>query len=257
MGFEKSPVVKGSLAKQYADDYYSIEDDIFPIFEKLDTPFLDKRIKPGIKLFDAMMGRGRHAIRYAARGADVWGNDLNPHMVAIAKKAAKKAKLRMRFSSLDACTLRGVPKDKFDMTIAMFSALGTIPKSANRQKALLAMARVTRPGGVVIVHAHNRLDAFFKSGFRLWAIQTTLNPGPGLETGDSVSDYNGLKNMFNHFYTPGEFREEFRNAGLIIEEESYWDYEKKKILTGVLRKFFADGFVFVGRKPDVKRKVRR
>jgi ubiquinone/menaquinone biosynthesis C-methylase UbiE len=244
----QSPVVKGKLAKTYAQNYYTIEDDIFPTFEKLDTPFLDKRLKPGMKVFDATMGRGRHAIRYAKKGCVLWANDLNPHMVAIGKKAAKKAGATLRFSVLDACTLKGVPKNHFDVSYSMFSSIGTIPKSANRQAAVSSIASVTKKKGLVIIHAHNRLDTWLKPDWIGWIVKSTFWPDKGLEPGDMVTDYNGLEDMFNHFYTPGELRAAFKTAGLDVIEEHYMRYGKKKFITGPMKKIVADGFIFVGKK---------
>jgi ubiquinone/menaquinone biosynthesis C-methylase UbiE len=245
---DKSPAVVGRTAQWYAKNYYTVEDDIIPTFEKLDTPFLDKRLKKGMRVFDAMMGRGRHAIRYARRGCKVWGNDYNPHMVSYARKAARHLGLKMKLTAMDATDLKQVRPGQFDATIAMFSAVGTIPGSRNRQKAIDEFARVTKKGGIVIVHAHNRWDTFLEPGFWDWTFKTYAMPGKGLETGDMVTDYNGLSGMFNHFYSPREFRRSFRKAGLQVIEEEYMDYETKKYLKGILRKIKADGFIFVGRK---------
>ena len=250
MTFNISPVVEGEKAAWYAKNYEKIEDDISKVFEKLDTPFLDKRIKPGTKVLDAMMGKGRHAIRYAKRGTYVWGNDLNPYMVALARDNAKKAKLdssKIWFSCRDARTLKKVPKN-FDMTIAMFSAVGTVPHSKNRQQIMNRLAKHTKKGGLVIVHAHNRLDAFFEKDFFWWVVGNTIKPAKGLERGDIVSDYNNLAQMFNHLYTPDEFRKSFEMAGLEVVEEHYMNYETKKFISGPLRKLKADGFIFVGKK---------
>ncbi len=248
--YDKSPVVKGDIARWYAKNYSKIEDDIENVFEPLDTPFLDKKIKPNMKVLDAMMGQGRHAIRYAKRGSFVWGNDFNVHMVERAMVLAKKAKLdpdKMRFSCKDARNLKNVPKN-FDVTIAMFSAVGTVPKSKNRQQIMNTLAKHTKKGGIVIVHAHNRLDSFIEKDFVIWAFKNVISPDDGLERGDMIADYNGLESMFNHFYTPGEFRKSFRLAGLKVVEENYMNYTKKKFISGPLRKFKADGFIFVGKK---------
>lgn len=244
---KQSPVV-GRKAKWYAKNYYSVEDDIIPVFEQMDTPFLDKRIKKEMRVFDAMMGRGRHAIRYALRGCKVWGNDFNPHMVAYARKAAKKIGLKMKLTAFDATNLKSVKSNQFDATFAMFSAIGTIPRSSNRQKAMNEFARVTKKNGIVIVHAHNRWDTFLEPAFWDWTVKTYLWPGK-LERGDMVTDYNGLTNMFNHFYSPREFRKSFENAGLKVVEEHYMDYSTKRFIKGPLCKIKADGFIFVGRKP--------
>jgi ubiquinone/menaquinone biosynthesis C-methylase UbiE len=245
---EESPVVRGKLAKHYAENYYTIENDILPIFEKLDTPLLDKKLESGMKVLDAMMGRGRHTIRYARRGCSVHGNDLNPYMVAVVRKAAKLAGVQLTLTATDVCTLKGIASNTFDATIAMFSALGTISQAKNRQQAMHAMARVTRPGGRVIIHAHNRLDMFLEPTLFWAAVQITLLPKNGLQQGDVLMDYNGLRKMFNHYYTPREFRTAFKKVGLTVVEEHYMDYEKKKFITGRLRKLHANGFIFVGVK---------
>ena len=245
---DRSPAVGKRVAKWYADNYYVVEDDIIPIFERLETPFLDRRIKPGMRLFDAMMGRGRHAVRYASRGCIVWGNDLNPHMAVHAKKAAKHLGVKAKFTSLDATNLKGMKSNQFDVVIAMYSSIGTIPKSVNRQKAMDEFARVVKPGGMVILHAHNRLDTFLKPGFWNWVFQTYLWPEKGLETGDIIIEYNGLDTMLNHYYSPAEFRRSFRKARLRVVEEHYMDYEKRRFIKEWWRKLKADGFIFVAVK---------
>jgi len=246
-----SPAVHPKNARRYAHKYYEIEDDIIPVFEKLDTPLLDTLLKPGMKVLDAMMGRGRHAVRYAQMGCVVTGNDLNPHMVAFAKKTARAADVPK-----DQLTLRRGDATKlvdkngtYDATIAMFSAVGTIPGSEKRQAAMNEFARVTKPNGVIVVHAHNILDGLFERGFAAWSWRNLLGrPEKGLERGDIITDYNGLRQMFNHFYTPGQFRDSFRKAGLKVVEEHHYDYVKRVEIKGPLKKWRADGFIFVGEK---------
>jgi ubiquinone/menaquinone biosynthesis C-methylase UbiE len=248
MSFRISPVVEGEKAAWYARHYDDVEDDIHTVFEKLDTPFLDARLHRGMLVLDPMMGHGRHAVRYAKRGCVVWGNDLNRHMVRLARKAARDACVKATFSALDATTLRGVPAGHFDAVIVMFSALGTIPTDAARLRALRAFVRVTKPGGMVIVHAHNLLDTLLDPEYITWGWQTLLFPEPGLERGDMVTDYNGLKEMYNHFYRPGELRRAFRKAGIRVTEEHYLSYDPPAFMKGPFKRLRADGFIFVGRK---------
>ena len=245
----------------YAKNYYGVEDDIFPVFEKLDTPFLDalllKKDTPNSKprhLFDAMMGRGRHAVRYAVKGLRVWGNDYNKHMVRIVKKSKTRFRLsskQLRLTNYDVTSLP-IPDDSFDVSIAMFSAVGTIPKSRKRQMALNEMARVTKPGGIVIIHAHNRLDCFLKPEFFPWLFFSYkdyyFRREKNFEIGDMVTSYNGLHDMFNHFYSPSEFKKSFKKAGLHVVQEEYMEYAQKRFLRSPLKKLLADGFIFVGRK---------
>ncbi|HIH23768.1 TPA: class I SAM-dependent methyltransferase [Candidatus Woesearchaeota archaeon] len=245
---KRSPVVTGKKAEWYAKHYYSVEDDIIPIFERMDTPFLDKRLKPGMKVLDAMCGRGRHAVRYAKRGCIVTANDLNPHMVAHARRGAKLAGAKISLMTSDATRLRGIKSGSFDAVIAMFSAVGTIPDAKTRQRAMAEFARVVKPGGIVIVHAHNRLDTLFDPGFYPECLRLNFFPKKGQLRGDMITDYNELHDMFNHFYSPAEFRKSFEKAGLKVVEEAYMDYTKRRFITGPLRKLRADGFIFVGKK---------
>lgn len=245
-----SPAVHPKNAQWYAQHYYAVEDDIIPVFEKLDTPLLDRLLKPGMRVLDAMMGRGRHAVRYAQAGCIVTGNDLNPHMVAFARTTAKAANVpkgRLRLRVGDATRLPD-RDGAYDATIALFSAVGTIPHSRKRQAAISEMARVTKRDGLVVIHAHNRLDGFFSPGFIVWSWRNLIRPDNGLERGDIITDYNGLRRMFNHFYTPGEFHRSFRRAGLRVIEEHYHNYPARKEIRGPFKRWRADGFIYVGKK---------
>lgn len=243
-----SHVTVGKRAEWYAKNYYIVEDDIIPTFERMDTPFLDKRLTPGMTVLDAMCGRGRHAVRYAKRGCKVTANDLNPHMVAHARNGAKLARAKLRFINKDATKLAGVKSSSFDAVIAMFSSVGTIPDERSRQHAIDSFARVVKPGGIVIVHAHNRVDTLFDPEFYPECLRINFFPKKGQLRGDMITDYNDLKGMFNHFYSPGEFRKSFERAGLRVIDEAYMSYKQKRFIAGPLRKLRADGFIFVGTK---------
>ncbi len=246
-----SPAVAKKNARWYAKNYYAVEDDILAIFEKFDTSLLDEFLKPKMRVLDAMMGRGRHAIRYAVHGCIVTGNDLNPHMVTYARKAAKTLRLtskQLKLQTGDATDLKNIKTGSFDVAIAMFSAVGTIPGSQKRQAAMNEMARAVKKNGLVIVHAHNILDGLFKRDFAAWSWRNLIRADKGLEKGDIVTDYNGMKKMFNHFYTPAQFRKSYREAGLIVVEERYYDYGTKEEVKGPFKRLRADGFIFIGKK---------
>ncbi len=243
-----SPALEPEVAQWYAEKYYDVEDEVLRVFEPLETPILDRHIANGMRVLDAMMGRGRHALRYAGRGCAVWGNDLNPHMVALVGKAAEAAALSLTLTALDARDLRGIEDGAFDVSFAMYSSLGTIPGSAHRQRAMDEIARVTRQGGLVVIQAHNRLDTFFERDLLAAALRGQFLPREGMERGDILLDYHGLKDMRNHLYTPGELKESFERAGMRVVEEHYMDYANVRMIDGTFRKLQADGFVFVGKK---------
>jgi ubiquinone/menaquinone biosynthesis C-methylase UbiE len=242
-----SAALRPEHARWYARHYYAIEDEVLPIFERLDAMVLDSLVRPRMRVLDAMMGRGRGALRYAARGARVTGNDLNLHMVDLVREQAAREGVRVALWNKDVRALGG-RGGEFDVVFAMYSSLGTIPGDEDRDEAVRELARVARPGGLVVVHAHNRLDTLFERHFWRGLRHTVFFPANGLRRGDIVHDYGGLRGMYNHLYSPGELRRQMRNAGLRVLAEHYMDYKAVRFIGGPLRALRADGFIFVGRK---------
>ncbi len=100
------------------------------------------RVGPGSNALDVATGTGDLAIELARRGAEVTGSDFAPAMLEIARRKAPG----LRFEEGDALKL-AYPNGSFDAVTVGFGARNF----ADLDRGLGEMARVTRPGGRVVV----------------------------------------------------------------------------------------------------------
>ena len=117
------------------------------------------------------------------------GVDLSPASIETARRKAQLAgQGQMRFVTTDAETLAGLPDASFDGAVS-FSALRYVP---NLNRALAAIVRVLKPGGVAALDFPNRYCPWF----------TLLKNRVGVET-----------HIHDHQYGAGEIVRRFKAAG--------------------------------------------
>lgn len=108
----------------------------------------DFGIKKGFKVLDLGCGDGTTAIPSAKLGADVLGVDIARNLVDAGNQRAKQLGLtNCRFQEGDACDLRGLSDNAFDLVVSIFGAMFA-PKPFEVAKE---MVRVTKPGGRIIM----------------------------------------------------------------------------------------------------------
>ena len=233
-------------SKKYAEAFFKEESEMSGIF-KADTSILDSMIKKG-RILDVAMGPGRHVKHFAEKGFEVWGNDINKHMITAAKNYVKGRKAR--FLNNDMRNLSDAKSGYFDHVICMGASLGSVYRKEQRQLAVNEMARAVRKNGLVFIHVHNLADISEFCNSVNSVIRHILHPRK-FEFGDVIY-YHGrvLGNAYMHWFTPGELRKLMANAGLRVEREFYLKSpDQEKILSNSLLKYFrAGGFVFMGRK---------
>lgn len=102
-----------------------------------------------------------------------------------------------------------------DHALCLFSTLGMIRGRKNRRQALLHFFRILRPGGKLILHAHNRWAATRDPGGLSHLVASWLRSlrDPEFDFGDRVYGYRGLPNMFLHSYGRSELLRDLRLAG--------------------------------------------
>ena len=105
-------------------------------------------ITPDLRALDLGCGDGTTALPLASAGADVLGIDIARNLVEAGNRRATANGLhRLKFQEGDACDLRGVPDDSFDLTLSVFGAMfAPKPFDVARQ-----MVRVTKPGGRIVM----------------------------------------------------------------------------------------------------------
>lgn len=122
--------------------------------ESADVDALIQARDPGARrLLDVGCGTGGH-LRHLRAHYDVFGVDLDPHMLAEARKHLGEIPLveaDMRTLALGTA---------FDAVICLFSVVGYMRSTAELDTAIGALARHLRPGGVLIVDGWVRPDAW-------------------------------------------------------------------------------------------------
>jgi demethylmenaquinone methyltransferase / 2-methoxy-6-polyprenyl-1,4-benzoquinol methylase len=160
-------------------------------------------VRPGSNALDVATGTGDLAIALARRGADVTGSDFAPAMLELARRKAPG----LRFEEGDALNL-SYPDDSFDAATVGFGARNF----ADLDRGLREMARVTKPGGKVVVleittPQEPPLSWFFQAWF------DRIVPMLGRVAGDSDA-YTYLPSSVRRFPGPEELAARMAAAGL-------------------------------------------
>ncbi len=105
-------------------------------------------IEHGMKVLDLGCGDGTTALPAARRGADVLGVDIAAQPGRGRQPARRgRGARQLRFQEGDACDLRPLEDDSFDLVVSIFGAMFA-PKPFEVAKE---MVRVTRPGGRIVM----------------------------------------------------------------------------------------------------------
>lgn len=161
------------------------------------------RVGPGSRALDVATGTGDLALELARRGAEVTGLDFSPAMLEIARAKAPG----LSFEEGDALDLQH-PDGGFDAVTVGFGARNF----ADLDAGLREMARVTRPGGRVVVLEITTpqkppLSWFFKAWF------DTVVPALGRIAGDPDA-YTYLPSSVRRFPGPRDLAARMAAAGL-------------------------------------------
>lgn len=214
--------VNASLWSYATSPRIAREEDAFfeghPLF-RADSAMLDARFVEPAPLVDLGCGAGRLALHFARRGFPVTAVDLSQPLLDVL--GAKAAEERVNVSRLRAnlCDLRCLPDGSFTYALMMFSTLGMIRGSAQRQRALSEAARILRPGGTLALHAHNIYLNLHDPQGRRWLLgQLAGALLRRTELGDRQMTYRGIPGMEVHLYHWRELKRSVASAGLRIAE---------------------------------------
>jgi len=105
-------------------------------------------ITKGLEVLDLGCGDGTTALPAARLGAEVLGVDIASNLVAAGnRRTAAEGLSNCRFQEGDACDLRELADNSFDLVVSIFGAMFA-PKPFEVAKE---MVRVTRPGGRIVM----------------------------------------------------------------------------------------------------------
>ncbi len=217
-------------ADHIADDY----DDYFAynsLFQYDRDVVLEHVREPGV-VVDLGCGTGRLLIPLAQRGHTCVGVDLSFPMLRIVGEKARASGLPIERVHANLAELRCFRPGSIDYALMMFSTLGMIRGSHDRQQVLDHVRRALKPDGRLIIHVHNRCYSLFDPQGRWWLARSwLLNRFRGLEPGDRVFEYRGIPNMCLHTFTLGELKRILRRAGFSLRHLISLDTQRQRPLS--------------------------
>lgn len=156
------------MKKEAYDDFSGDYDRFVNWEERLsaEMPFLLEKLQSvspeedrPIRVLDAACGTGMHAIALAKTGMRVYGTDLSPGMIRVAKENARAAQSRAKFKAAGFGALAEALADSspypFDSIICLGNSLPHLLSVEAILDTLVDMAKCLRPGGLLLLQNRN------------------------------------------------------------------------------------------------------
>jgi ubiquinone/menaquinone biosynthesis C-methylase UbiE len=135
--------------------------------QKSEWEMVARYFPPQGRLLDVGCGTGRAGLALTREGYQIVGLDLSLAMLAAGRNLSTEA----QFSGANLLALPCADR-AFETAFMFFGALQHIPGQGNRRQALAELARVTRPGGRLIIGLDNLAPAL--SCYFYWFTQKLL-----------------------------------------------------------------------------------
>ena len=158
------------MTKKAYDDFSGDYDRFVNWEERLsaEMPFLLEKLQTAapeedrpIRVLDAACGTGMHAIALAKSGLCVFGTDLNPEMIQVAKENARTAQSKTEFKAVgfgalaEAFASSSPYPYPFDGIICLGNSLPHLLSGEAILDTLVDMAKCLRPGGLLLLQNRN------------------------------------------------------------------------------------------------------
>lgn len=191
---------------------------------RLDEALVSRLAKPGMSALDLGCGTGRTLVQLAdLEVGQAVGVDLSPHMLAVAAQKCRPFGSRVTLLQENLVTLASLRPATFDLVLCLFSTLGLVQPAAARAQAVRRMAELLRPGGILLLHGHNRRHTLWQRGHRTWMLRDWwASFRSGHEAGNLLlPTHHGVAGLNMHLFTLGELRTLLRHAGLRMTQCSW------------------------------------
>jgi SAM-dependent methyltransferase len=136
---------------------YLVTDPVEPFVDVVVNAFAGHGVEPGSRVLDAGCGTGRYSMELYRRGFLVTGVDSSPNLVAVAEEKAQALGAPPSTSDLDfrprfaVADLRQFEADIPYDAVLCRGVLNDVLQDAERDEVLQRLARVLRPGGVLVL----------------------------------------------------------------------------------------------------------
>ncbi len=175
---------------------------------------------PG-RIIDLGCGTGRLTLALGQRGYQVLAVDLSAEMLNVVAHKAKVVGADLgRIPRLQAnlVQLDCLADASFDYAACLFSTLGMIQGAAPRRRFLMHVRRILRPGGVFVLHVHNRWFHLGTRAGRRLLLANLWNAcwGRGSAGDFSMPPHEGHGPIVMHLFTRREMRRLLKQVGFEI-----------------------------------------
>lgn len=137
--------------------------------QKCEREMVSRYFKPGSRLLDVGCGAGRAVLALNQAGYTVSGVDLSLPMLLAGRSLAAEA----QFSTANLLALP-FENNAFEAVFMFFGALQHIPGRVHRREAMAELARVTQPGGRLVLGLDNLAPAL--GCYVYWLQQRLFSP---------------------------------------------------------------------------------
>ena len=184
----------------------------------LDRQFVLEHCRPPGRILDLGCGTGRLAITLAQHGYRPVGVDLSPQMLRILGAKACAAGVEVPRLCANLVALGCIDDAAFDHAACLFSTLGMIAGADARRTMVRHVARILRPGGMFVLHVHNRwFNVWTRAGRRLLLADLVGSRLGRRAPGDyEMPPHQGLGSLTMHLFTRREILRSLRDAGFEV-----------------------------------------
>lgn len=146
------------------DEHYEFNRLVADAFHRLELDttlhFIDKFMPEAGHILDAGGGPGRYTLEMAKRGFSVTHLDISPNFVECTKKVIAENNLsELLVDSVegDICDLSRFEDSNFDGVLCLGAPLSHVVEASEREKAVLELIRVAKPGSYIFCSVIGRL----------------------------------------------------------------------------------------------------
>lgn len=191
-----------------------------PLF-RIDQEFVERHCPPAGRLIDLGCGTGRLLTAMAQKGHWVLGVDLSASMLAVAAEKARQTGVAVQLLQANLTQLDGLADGTFHCAACLFSTLGMVLGRAARERVVAHVFRLLRPGGIFVLHVHNRWFHIWTGPGRRWLLANAVKAWRGKEeeAGDRVMPvHQGIAGLTLHLFTRSEAVRLLQSAGFRVVE---------------------------------------
>jgi SAM-dependent methyltransferase len=182
---------------------------------QIDQQFVLEHCRPAGRIIDLGCGTGRLTLTLAQAGYQPVGVDLSLPMLQVLREKAAALGVSAPCVCGNLVELGIFADGAFDHAACLFSTLGLIVGAAARARAVTHVHRLLKPGGVFVVHVHNRWFNFWTGAGRRLLLKEMMTSWSGRGTS---GDYVMPGGLTMHLFTRGEIVALLQKAGFAIVE---------------------------------------